>query len=72
VAGIRYDSFGDFEGFLLRTEHGAEHHFHGKEPEVAKLVDRAWSERIVIAVTVDAAAPHWPRSIVFRRPGGHY
>jgi hypothetical protein len=72
VAGIRYDSFGDFEGFLLRTEHGAEHHFHGKEPEVAKLVDRAWSERIVIAVTVDAAAPHWPRSIVFRRPGSHY
>ena len=67
VIGIRYDRFGDFEGFTILSEEGHEHWFRGREHEVEELVHRAWIERTLISVFVDSHEPHWPASIVLRR-----
>ncbi len=67
VAGIIYDRFGDFEGFILLTEHGHEHSFRAREHEIEELIRRAWAERIVITVIVRQAEPSIPASIIVRR-----
>lgn len=65
VAGLIYDHFGDFEGFLLETDDG-EHHFRSHERRIEDLVKRAWAERIVTTVFVERHERHRPRSIVLR------
>jgi hypothetical protein len=67
VVSLIYDRFGDFEGFKLLTEHGHEHHFHGRESAVEALVKSAWIERSVISVHVHEHRRDWPTSIVLRR-----
>jgi hypothetical protein len=67
VEAIVYDRFGDFQGFLLRTEQGEEKHFYGKEFRVEELVLDAWHERMLIAVSVDGHHD-WPVKIVLLRP----
>jgi len=67
VIGIRYDRFGDFEGFTVLSEEGREHWFRGREHQVEELVRRAWIERTVISVFVESHDPDWPASIVLRR-----
>jgi BNR/Asp-box repeat len=52
IAGIRYDGFGDFEGFVLETPEGYRHRFHSIEARVLRIVERAWIERIMTTVTV--------------------
>jgi hypothetical protein len=66
VEGIRYDSFGDFDGFLLRTEDRV-HEFRTREPDMERLVTRAWRERITVLVIARADAPHVPVEIVLLR-----
>ena len=68
VAGVVYDRFGDFEGFLLITETGHEHRFRAVEPELEDLVLFAWAERVVISVYVHPRHRERPISIVLRRP----
>jgi hypothetical protein len=67
VIGIRYDRFGDFEGFTLLSEHGHEHHFRGREHEVEEIVKCAWVERTVVSVFVESHDSAWPAAIVLRR-----
>ncbi len=67
VIAVRYDRFGDFEGFTLLSEEGHEHWFRGREPKVQELVCRAWIDRTVISVCVELHEPEWPTSIVLRR-----
>lgn len=67
VIGIRYDRFGDFEGFTILSEQGHEHWFRGREHEVEELVRRAWIERNLISVFVETHDHDWPSSIVLRR-----
>jgi hypothetical protein len=67
VEGMIYDRFGDFEGFLLRTEHGHEHRFDAREEETEELVRRAWEDRMVISVRARHKHPHIPVSIILRR-----
>jgi hypothetical protein len=74
VDGVKYDAFGDFEGFFIRTEPGAEHWFASRERAVESLALRAWTERIRITVFATRAAPHRPESIILRdtpRPSWH-
>lgn len=66
VATIAYDRFGDFEGFLLRTECGEERFFRGHEPHVEDLILNAWNRRILISVAVDGC-DDWPAKIVLLR-----
>ena len=68
VTGLKYDRFGDFEGFLVLTDEGHEQPFRSTEHEVEALIHRAWAERIVITVFADRHDPHSPASIVLRRP----
>jgi hypothetical protein len=68
VNGLIYDRFGDFEGFMLLTEEGHERSFHAHEEEIERLVSDAWTERTLISVFVHPHDPHWPSSIVLRRP----
>jgi hypothetical protein len=67
IAGIVFDRFGDFEGFLLLTERGEERKFHSREQEIKELVTRAWLKRMVISVVVDHPEDQRPVSIVLRR-----
>lgn len=67
VTGIIYDRFGDFEGFLLLTEHGHEHHFRAREHEIEELIREAWHERMVITVLTEHHEPLVPVSIILRR-----
>jgi hypothetical protein len=67
VAGIRFDRFGDFEGFLLDTEDG-ERTFHSREKEVEGLAERAWRERLRIMVWAERDELHRPLTIIVREP----
>ncbi len=68
VAGLVFDRFGDFEGFLLEDLRGGEHRFESREPEVRQLVHRAWGERIVTTVLTERHLPQRPVSIILRGP----
>jgi hypothetical protein len=68
ISAVRYDRFGDFEGFDLRTEAGAERCFRGCEQQVEELVRAAWRERTLISVFVHEHDHEWPSSIVLRGP----
>ncbi len=67
IAGLRYDRFGDFEGFDLVTLDGEELYFRGHERRVEELVREAWIERQLLSVVVGRDDPHWPAEIVLRR-----
>lgn len=67
VIGIRYDRFGDFEGFTILSKDGHEHRFRGREHGVEELVRRAWAERTLISVLVEPHDPDWPASIILER-----
>jgi hypothetical protein len=67
VAGIRFDRFGDFEGFILETEEGS-HDFFSREREIETLVTKMWRERTVILVTAERHDEHKAQSIVLLRP----
>lgn len=68
VIRLRYDRFGDFEGFTLLSKDGREHSFRGRERQVEGLVRRAWVERTLISVFVEPHDSDWPASIVLERP----
>ncbi len=67
VIDICYDRFGDFEGFTILTREGHERWFRGREPHVEDVVRRAWTDRSLISVFVEAHDDDWPASIVLRR-----
>jgi hypothetical protein len=67
VIELCYDSFGDFEGFAMRSETGEDHRFHARERNIEDLVYRAWVERFVITVCVSARDRHDVVSVVLRR-----
>jgi hypothetical protein len=64
---VIFDRFGDFEGFALDAEDG-ERKFFSREPDMKRLVDRAWSERLRITVTVEADDRRRPLSILVHQP----
>jgi hypothetical protein len=71
IAGLIFDRFGDFEGFLLDTE-GGERRFLSRERDVAELAERVWRDRLRITVWVDRDEPHRLSSIVIRQPPSHF
>jgi hypothetical protein len=66
IAGIRYDRFGDFEGFVLDTEDGLRE-FFSREREMETLVGRAWHQRITVLVIAEREKAHQPLSVMFLR-----
>ena len=67
VVSLVYDRFGDFCGFVLDTEDGARR-FAAREPEIERVVNRAWAERILTSVFAERHAPHRPEEIVLHNP----
>jgi hypothetical protein len=67
IAGLIFDHFGDFEGFLLETEEQT-NRFLSREKEVAELAERAWRERLRITVWVEADELQRPLTIIVREP----
>ena len=67
IAGLIFDHFGDFDGFILETE-TKEHVFHSRESEIASLAQRAWRERLRLTVHATRHEPHRPLSITVRLP----
>lgn len=67
IIKITYDRFGDFAGFVLDTEDG-NRQFNAQEPEIEKVVTRAWAERLRTTVIVELDAPHRPEQIALHYP----
>lgn len=67
IAGLRYDLFGDFEGFWLRTEDGVRQ-FSTRERGMELIARQAWRERIAVLIMTEEHEQHEPVSIVFLRP----
>jgi hypothetical protein len=67
ISGLRFDRFGDFEGFWLDTVDG-KRSFQSREKEIEELVREAWARRIAILVLVDKQNRDEPQSIVLLRP----
>jgi hypothetical protein len=67
IAGVSFDRFGDFDGFLLETKDGHEHSFSGREHDVEVIVSRALADRSVLSVFTEEAEPRQPVSIILRR-----
>ena len=67
IAGLIFDRFGDFEGFLLDTEDG-DRNFFSREREIEALTERAWRERVRITVLTERDEPHRPLTIIVRQP----
>jgi hypothetical protein len=65
-AGLVFDHFGDFEGFVLEDLHGGEHRFDSHEKEVRELVQRAWADRVMTTVLTNHDHSHRPVSIILR------
>ncbi|MDQ2860546.1 MAG: hypothetical protein M3T55_07455 [Pseudomonadota bacterium] len=65
IAGIIFDHFGDFEGFVLDLPEG-ERRFASREREIRKLAVRAWAERLRVTVLADPRAPHRPLRFIMR------
>lgn len=64
VEGLRYDRFGDFDGFFLETLEGESHRFEGRERRIEELIARAWAERLRLKVIVEPERRHRPDEIV--------
>jgi hypothetical protein len=69
VAGLIFDRFGDFEGFVLDTEDG-EAKFFSREREMRNLAERAWRERLRISVWSEQETEerHRPLRVVVHDP----
>ena len=70
IAGLLFDRFGDFEGFVLETAAG-EHRFLSRERHVEELAERAWRERLRVSVRAERDDPHHPASIAIWEPPVH-
>jgi hypothetical protein len=71
IAGLIFDRFGDFEGFLLETDEG-DRKFLSREKDVAELAERAWRERLRITVCSERDEPNHPATIIVRQPPAHF
>jgi hypothetical protein len=67
IAGLLFDRFGDFEGFLLDTEAG-EHAFFSRERDVKDLAERAWRERLRITILAERDGCHRLLRIIIKEP----
>jgi hypothetical protein len=66
VQSIAYDHFGDFEGLILETRDGKQHHFRSRERRVHDLARRALDERLPTTVRVLDERPDEIRELIIR------
>lgn len=66
VDELIYDRFGDLRAFTLRLNDGHTHTFRAREPQMERLLHRAWDERSVVSVEADSDG--WPEDVRIIRP----
>ncbi|MFL9898024.1 LodA/GoxA family CTQ-dependent oxidase [Paraburkholderia fungorum] len=66
IAGIRFDGFGDFEGFWLQTKDGLRE-FSTRQHEMLTIANKAWREHISVMVVFEAREPKEPISFILLR-----
>jgi hypothetical protein len=71
VIGVRYNRFGDFEGFAVLSEDGYTFRFDAAEHEIESLVRQSWLARYLIEVRTHEHQPRVPVSIVLLRAHRH-
>jgi len=64
VLALEYDRFGEFAGFRMADVSGQERRFHCPEKQLARVVDRAWADRITTTVLTRDSEIHIPVAIV--------
>jgi hypothetical protein len=64
IEGLIFDHFGDFEGFILKTEDDCRIHFYSREGPLKRVVERAWSERLRVTVIPEDKDERHPRRII--------
>jgi hypothetical protein len=67
IVGLVFDRFGDFEGFLLGVEDG-ERIFYSRERNMEDLAERAWRQRLRVAVIADEDEPQRALTLILREP----
>ena len=67
IAGLVYDRYGDFEGFILDTADG-ERTYQSRERDLAELAVRAWRERLRLRVCTKTHTPHRLETIIICEP----
>jgi hypothetical protein len=70
IAGLLFDRFGDFEGFVLETDEGERRYF-SRERDVEALAERAWRERLRVTVYAERDDPRRAASIMLWEPPVH-
>jgi hypothetical protein len=58
VCGLKFDHFGEFEGFTVLTKHGTHHDFYSRAEAIYERVRDAWDERCSVTVYTDRLRPH--------------
>ena len=71
IAGLIFDHFGDFEGFVLETNK-REHRFFSREKDMEELAERVWFERLRITVWTERDHPHRPLTITVHQPPAQF
>jgi hypothetical protein len=67
ISGLIFDHFGDFEGFILKSEEG-ENRYFSRETEIKILAERVWRQRLRITVLAECNDPCNSRKIIVREP----
>ncbi len=64
IAGLIYDHFGDFLGFLLETADCDVRRFESREVRMERVVREAWEIRATVYVIVELHRPHCPLEVI--------
>ena len=67
IAGLMFDRFGDFEGFVLEADE-RERRYFSRERDIEILAERAWRERLRVTVFSEPDEPQRAESIVIWEP----
>jgi hypothetical protein len=67
ISGLVFDAFGDFEGFWLESEDGAQRRFRSHAHQIEDLARRAWAERILVCVHTGHRDAERPLTVTYLR-----
>jgi hypothetical protein len=68
IESLIYDRFGDFVGFILRDDLGADLSYHTRERHLAELARWTWQSQFRVTVISSAQAPAVPVRMLLHAP----
>ena len=64
VAGLVYNHFGDFEGFILEEACDQVRRFRSRESRLAQVLHQAWQDRATVVVVTDSCDDSCPIEVI--------